>query len=88
MQISIWVLALIFCSMIFLQYVACPKLIRRLDLRRGGFDLVAVAQVLIVLYSMWVGASNDNATSQTGAGMLVASMILFSMYIFRQHENT
>ena len=88
MQISIWVLARVFCSLVLVQYVICTRLIRSFNLRRGGFDLVAVAQVILVIYSVWVGASNDSATSQAGAVMLVASMFLFAMHLFRQHENT
>ena len=59
-------------------------MIKRFSLRVHGFNLITKFQVIIVLYSCWVGASKDSLTSSTGAGMLILAVILFSRYLMRK----
>lgn len=86
MQISILLLIVIYLMLLGVQYGFAPMLIERWSLKRNGFKLIAQIQVLIVLFSCWVGASKDAPTSSIGAGMLIVSVIFFGKYLTKTEE--
>lgn len=81
MQVNIFWLILISFALFIMQYFLPLILARKSLIRSDSTTMTGWFQVIVVIYSCWLGASKDELTSTLGAGVIILSVILYTRYL-------